>query len=210
MDLALKEEDNTYLHLITGQDCLCRPISEFNSFFCKNNEHNYMECTDESCYDFRRRVYYRNDWINFKSRSGRLLTEALYVLQRCVGIHRKCPNRFKPYKGLVYVSITRAFATWVMAFLPTVQGERFLKWTLWNFVPEEFFFQTLLMNSPFASTCVKSNYRYASWEEKYGSKPRILDEEDFEQVRMSHAFFARKISALYSRQFLSLVQERNV
>jgi hypothetical protein len=105
----------------------------------------------------------------------------------------------------VYGSLTRSFAEWVLTYLKTFDGKRFLKWTKWNFIPEEFFFQTLIMNSPFADTCVNCHYRYALWEEKHGSLPGVLDESDVENIRAANVFFARKISSANSMKLLHLL-----
>jgi hypothetical protein len=206
VELALRDGDCAYLHLITGQDCLCKSVHELNSFFGPDNHHNYMDCDDDTYYHFRCRTYYRNDLINYKSKLGNFVTKALYVIQRCMGVNRKCPNHFKVYKGLVYCSLTREFADYVMGYLGTQEGKKYFRWIKWCFVPEEFFFQTLLMNSAFKDTLVANNYRYALWAKKHGAQPGILDEEDFTQIREADAFFARKISYTYSRKLLKLLE----
>jgi hypothetical protein len=209
IDLALRNiKAPCYLHLITGQDCLCKSAEELRSFFCEGNKHNYMDCTDDPCFNFRCRTFYRNDLINYKSKIGNFVTKAMYVIQKGIGIHRKCPHNFKVYKGLVYVSITREFAEYVLSFLNTPNGEHYFKWIKWCFVPEEFFFQTLLMNSPFADTLINNNYKYAIWKEKHGARPGILDEMDIGQIKISDAFFARKISYPYSTRLLERLQIR--
>jgi hypothetical protein len=206
MELALEKiHENMYLHLITGQDCLCKSVDDLNVFFSEGNRHNYMDCTDDPHYRFRCRTFYRNDLINYKSKVGNFITKAMYVIQKAVGINRKCPNDFQVYKGLVYVSITRDFATYVLNYLRTHEGKAYFRWIKWCFVPEEFFFQTLLMNSPFANTLINNNYKYALWEEKHGARPGIIDEVDLEYIRESDAFFARKISYPHSNRLLELL-----
>ena len=49
-------------------------------------------------------------------------------------------------------------------------------------LPDEMFTQTLLMNSPFASTVVNKHLRYICWEHRNGNRPAVLDESDFARV----------------------------
>lgn len=58
-------------------------------------------------------------------------------------------------------------------------------------IPDEFFFQTVLMNSPFQSTLVRDHKRLIIWDG--GSPhPRTLTRADLPALLSSGAFFARK------------------
>lgn len=196
-------KEDFYLHVITGQDCLCKKKSELKKFFCKDNDKNYMSCSDKEDSHFRFKVFYRNDLLNYKSPIGKLLTKISYVVQRILFINRKPPFNYKIHKGMVYVSITKAFSNYIVSFLGSKEGSKFFSWLKWTFVPEEFFFQTILMNSPLCNTCVNNNFRFALWKEKHGCQPGILDENDFETIKISNYFFARKISSIYSDKLLN-------
>ncbi len=202
--LACKDhKEDFYLHVITGQDCLCKKKSELKNFFCEGNDKNYMSCSDKEDSHFRFKVFYRNDILNYKSPFGKLLTKVFYVIQRILFINRKPPFNYKIHKGMVYVSITKTFSNYIVSFLGSKEGSKFFSWLKWTFVPEEFFFQTILMNSTFSNTCVSNNFRFALWKEKHGSQPGILDENDYETIKLSNYFFARKISSIYSDKLLN-------
>jgi hypothetical protein len=72
-----------------------------------------------------------------------------------VGINRKPPFGYKVFKGMVYVSVTNEFVGYVLEYLKTPEGKKYFKWIKWCFVPEDFFFQTIAMNSKYASTVEK-------------------------------------------------------
>jgi hypothetical protein len=60
------------------------------------------------------------------------------------------------------------------------------------------FFQTLVMNSPFAGRVLGRNFRYVQWPAHGARNPKILDEGDFERIAASHAHFCRKIDSQVS------------
>lgn len=206
--LACKENpDFNYVHVITGQDCLCRNVDELFSFFNSENKNNFMSCSGDDTYHFRYQTFYRNDWFNYKTKIGNLATKLLYVLQKCIGVNRKQPNGYQVYKGMLYVSITKEFSDYVLNFLNTDEGDKYWNWIKWCFVPEEFFFQTILMNSPYADSLVAKNFRYALWEMKHGTQPGIIDEEDFSAIRSSGAFWARKVNMNDSSKLIKLLEK---
>lgn len=198
--MALNEYDDiSYLHVITGQDICTKRINEFDLFFNLSNKHNYMSCSVGKNNSFRYQTFYRNDILNYKSKIGNFITKALHVIQKVIGINRKEPFGWNIYKGMLYVSITADFAKYVTEFVSSSDGRIFMKWLRWCFIPEEFFFQTILMNSAFKDTLINNNYRFALWEYKNGSQPGVLDETDYQKIKQTDAFFARKMSEANSK-----------
>ena len=206
MHMALSEHsDIAYLHVVTGQDICTKRISEFNRFFIGSSKYNYMSCSDGNNNLFRYQTFYRNDILNYKSGIGNFFTKAFHVMQKAAGINRKTPFGWKIYKGMLYVSITADFAKYVLDFVASKDGKTFMNWLKWCFVPEEFFFQTILMNSTFNNTLVNNNYRFALWEYKNGSQPGVLDVTDYNEIKQADVFFARKISENCSNTLIDLI-----
>lgn len=73
-------------------------------------------------------------------------------------------------------------------------------------IPEEFFFQTIIMNSPYKENVVEKNLRYTDWSGKNGSRPSFLDETDYEKIIKSGDFFARKIDSNISDKLLKKIE----
>lgn len=72
-------------------------------------------------------------------------------------------------------------------------------------IAEEFFFQTILINSPFKENIVCDHLRYINWTFKNGSGPAILDEEDYEKIKNGNYLFMRKIGK-QSKGLLNLLE----
>jgi hypothetical protein len=65
---------------------------------------------------------------------------------------------------------------------------RFFRFT---WAPDEFLIPSLLMNSPFSSSVVNTNYRYIDWSEGKAS-PKVLRVDDWDKIIQSGMWFARK------------------
>lgn len=202
-----EQEDIAYLHIITGQDICTKSMVEFESFFHSANKNNYMSCSDGRHNKFRYQTYYRNDLLNYKSRIGNFFTKVCHVLQKSLNVNRKVPLDWDIYKGMLYVSITADFAGYVIEFVQSKDGKNFIKWLKWCFIPEEFFFQSILKNSLYRDTLQNCNCRYALWEYKNGSQPGVLDEEDYSKIKQADVFFARKISETISKKLVDRIVE---
>jgi hypothetical protein len=200
-----EHDDVHYIHVISGTDCLCKSVRDFRMFFHSENALNYMKCVRDVPCDLWTRTFYRNEWLNYKTKWGFHLTRLLASLQRLLGISRKCPNGFTVYHGLVWVSITREYLQYILSFMETKEGKKFMGWLKWCFIPEEFFFQTILMNSPFANT-LGQECKFALWEMKHGTCPGILDEADYGGLTEPGIFFARKIAPQYSGRLLQMLK----
>lgn len=72
--------------------------------------------------------------------------------------------------------------------------------------PDELFFQTLVMNSPFRARVLSDNFRHIQWISAGARNPKVLDEGDFEAIRESTAHFCRKLDPAASARLLPLLQ----
>ena len=77
----------------------------------------------------------------------------------------------------------------------------------YTFCSEEFYFQTILKNSDFASKIAFSNLRYIDWEFKHNSSPAILDLNDFENLKNTNAVFARKFDSNLSGELMQKIEK---
>ena len=72
--------------------------------------------------------------------------------------------------------------------------------------PDECFFQTLVMNSPFASS-VKPYLHYIKWG-KGKSSPRILTESDYQEIVDSSKLMARKFDIDVDKEIINKLKIR--
>lgn len=74
-------------------------------------------------------------------------------------------------------------------------------------IPEEFFFQTIILNSPYKLGVVTQNMQYFHENKRNGSAPAYLYETDYEKIIDSEKFFAREIDMNISKELLELIDE---
>lgn len=200
IELAVKDKSVTYMHLITAQDFPVISLDEIERRFDKCNQIylDYMG-PDHLPETVKVRYQYYNWFVN-KNVKNKWIWTIQYVtvlMQKLVGVKRKSIGAFTAiYKGLVYVSMPRDAAEYVLDYCQ--EEPDYLNALRTCQVPEEFFFQTLFMNSYFKDRVVKKELRYMNWERGDGSSPVFLDETDFESIRKGDYVFARKFDVKIS------------
>ncbi|MNN84813.1 hypothetical protein D3C81_2020190 [compost metagenome] len=78
----------------------------------------------------------------------------------------------------------------------------------YTFIPDEAFYQTLLLNSEFKDTHMNNNYRYFQMQrsEEVFLRPRIVNSSDWQALFKSEALFARKFDDSVDSQILSMIE----
>jgi hypothetical protein len=146
---------------------------------------------------------------------------------------RTFPDGMVPYGGPDWWSLSYGCAAYVLKFVDEhSQFKRFYKYT---HSPGEMFFQTIILNSPWASRVENYesyldwsgkraqqilrtdsemlpeesfNYRYIDWSGNatgLRETPAILDDRDWEVLKNSSSHFARKFDSVSSRSLLDRI-----
>ncbi len=141
-------------------------------------------------------IAYRYRAWHFETLNGTRLNKALQKIQRLsrkVGIERALPAPISQvYAGSQWWTLSHTACQTVLDFVAKQpQVVDFFRHTL---IPDEMFFQTILMNSPLAEQLSSDARRYLEWDEGAWS-PRLLKPENISQLRDSKALFARKFAA---------------
>lgn len=198
-----------YVHTISGQDALVRSKAQFDSFF-SNQEGAFMSLTplEDTEIGVQRRVEGYNLFPNADSRKPvhKILNRGMWLIRKALRMNKRQIGGFdRIYKGMIWVSLPYAQVKYVLQYIE--DNPSYMKRLKHTLLPEEFFFQTILMNSPYKDTIVPHNLRYTLWIEKHGSAPAILDEKDYAGIIDSNCYFARKIVMPYSKQLLNLIEK---
>ncbi len=207
---ALKSKEYEYFHMITGQDMPIKTNNYFIEHFSKLNGKSYLEyfTMPASCWNNggMDRIDYYNfyDLLNAKS-SMRWIQKALSI-QKKLGFKRAYSKNLPPlYGGSTYWSLHRAAVQEVVNFyINTPALFRRLKH---SFCSEEFYFQTILMNSTLAGSMIQDNKRFIVWQERHGSLPAFLDTTDFIAIKQSTALFARKMDYSISASLINACKQ---
>lgn len=210
---ALKDNSLNYFHLITAQDMPIKTADEFSAHFRQLGERSYLEhftmpaaCWNNGGWD---RILLYNFYDLLDAKRHMHWIQKLLSFQKRIGFKRSYSKDLPAlYGGSTYWSLHRSAVKEVIDY--THQRPALLKRMKHSFCSEEFYFQTILMNSDLKDSFETDNKRFILWEEKHGSKPGILDLEDLSELQNSHAFFARKLdvkkSAALIKELLSKFQ----
>lgn len=122
-------------------------------------------------------VYARGRHLRFPPRNFPLLARPL-------------PRRWNLFGGSSYWCLPRACVEHIWNYVR--DHPDFVRYFMYVDVPDELFFQTLVMNSPFRDTVVDDNLRYIDWKDQNAASPAVLTMADYPSLTTSAKFFARK------------------
>ena len=191
---ALLESGNDFDHLVllTGQDYPIKPPGEIERFFSEHRGTSFMAHSRMP-----------SEW--WSPRGG--LDRIEYRHWRWRGHHarlpwkRRFPAGLTPYGGGAYWNLARPCVEHVQRFVESrpdmVDFFRHVD------IPDEVFFQTVVMNSDMAGSVVDDNLRYIDWTR--GPRPALLEARDLPVLEASPKLFARKFDVFHDAEILDLV-----
>lgn len=211
---ALEDHENYYFHLISGHDFPIKKRISFFEYFEKNKhvEHlNYFDVPKPSWGDnggMDRLDYYNLcDLLNLKNYRHKKVIERFITLQKKVKFKRTMPSKMpKLFGGSTWWSLSRDCVQYVMNY--TKENKFYLKRYKYTLCSEEFYFQSIIMNSSFALNVKNTNLRYIDWGARNGNNPAILDHTDLEKLYETQAFFARKFEYPESIEIINLIESK--
>ena len=189
-----------YYWLISGQDWPLRSTDEIINFFKKHNGENFVRYWNSKNYgkhqqnnlDKRHQIYFPLDIIGRKS--WQKIVKRVYV--ELTGGYNKTWKIFMRkqletdfYFGSSWWALTGETVEWIINYLG--QHEDYYIFYKNTVCPDESFFQTLVMMSPYADN--KTDYlTYLHFSEGANS-PDILRASDFPQAKESGCLVMRKV-----------------
>lgn len=200
-----------YVHLISGQDypvCTQGSIQlflkanfgkEFMSYYAfPNKQLSYEGGTGRVCYRWL-------DWLTEKRSLSFRILRNIYLHTFGRMFRRSMADLPPLYGGSNWFTITGEFARYIPVYLE--KNPSYLKRFNHTGCADEIFFQTLMMDSPFAKNLVNDNLRYLKWGG--GSSPETLTVLDYDNAVASGAFFARKVDQTLSADLLDKLDLRH-
>ena len=192
MDTALKERENTNLHLISAQDF---PTVNHSSFFkCfENDDRLHMQLlhtTDYPELSHRFRHYHFMHLVNYRNMSERTqnLVGRIDRFQDAVHVNRRLSL---PNKGLVWCSLPRGAAEHAL-FAP--QNRKLLRRLRYTYIPEEFYFQNAFFGTEWEKKITGNALRFSVWDQPERGVPALLNMSDFPEIDASGCVFCRKVN----------------
>lgn len=215
-ETALNTGEYDYIHLISGADLPLKSQKVIHDFFNSQPKgSNFVAFSSGDAIEknvaFKTQYYhpfveyqrFRNDG-NLLHRiedfSAKVVRNLTVKTQKLISAKRNW-NDLEIKKGSQWVSISSDFARYLVD-----RKNYILRRFRGVICPDEIFLQTMLYNSPFASTVVKDNLRKIDWER---GTPYTWRQEDFPEIINSDALFARKFSSVTDSKIISLIKEAN-
>jgi hypothetical protein len=117
------------------------------------------------------------------------LNAAWSLPARVFRLRRSFPGGLRPYGGSSYWMMPADCARYVHDY--ATANPEFVTFFKHVHVPDEIFFHTIVMNSPFRGRVATDYLRYVDWEAG-GDHPKVLTTADFDRLMESRKLFARK------------------
>jgi hypothetical protein len=215
-NLLVLDKQFDYVMLLSGQDYPIKSNSQIDQVLKESDGQSYMEffsLPSEKWEDedgglnriryWHFRLFGREVAFLRKGRYFKFIPDSVWsALVKIFPIQRSLPGDFKPYGGSAWWCLTRDCIDYVGEFVE--KNPEFVKFFKHVKIPDEIFFQTILMNSPFKDQITYDNLRYITWPP--GSRhPTTLDKRDFKNFMSSNKLFARKFDTTIDADVLDMI-----
>jgi hypothetical protein len=191
-----------YVILLTGQDYPIKTNDHIQDFLRQQNGKSFMDYFPLPSSHWEGGGLQRVElWhVRFLNR------HFLFPRDRDSFFKRKFPKMFRPFGGCSYWCLSKEVILYIHQF--TRQHPKFTNFFKYVDVPDEIFFQTIVMNSSYASSIVNDDLRYILWKDWNAGSPSILLKEDLEGLASSPKFFARKFDENVDAEVLNLIDQK--
>jgi len=207
LDEILKKGKNyDFISIVSGQDYLIKPIETFYSYLENNLGKNFIFFEDPGDEWWSHAITRINQYhmTNYGFR-GRYRLQ--FFINRILP-KRKFPLPYKMYGGpcATFMTITSSCARYVIDFITAHKKVKRFSEFAWG--TDEFLIPTIIMNSNFKNTVVNDNLYYIDWS-KGGSSPKIFTADDFDALKETDKFLARKFDIKVDTHILDLLDTVN-
>jgi hypothetical protein len=118
-------------------------------------------------------------------------------------LRRSLPGGLRPWGGSAYWIVSRAALRTIAEFVEA--NPSYVRFFRHVDIPDELFFQTILLNSPEAERCVDFRLHHTVWSRL--PAPAILTKDDYPQLVESSCLFARKFDPAVDAAVLDLIDD---
>jgi hypothetical protein len=183
-----------YLVNLSGQDFPLMTQEEHSHLLSQHNGKNFVVASP------------LQEWGPIKERRVRYWYAQINHRTQRLPIPRSLPADLSLHTGHQWVTITRSFAEFCVNGAMAKRLARYFRWTL---VPDEMYFSTALMNSPFRDTCAQESLRKVSWHSAGNTpSPGTITMADIDWLFDSPACFARKFDPAVDAQVIEEIHSR--
>ena len=138
---------------------------------------------------------------------GKLFSLGNSLLSPFITQKRDFPSEYVPYGGSFWCCLSKNALEYILAFIKSAEGKRLLNFFRFTHIPDEMFFQTVLLNSNLKNSVINDNLRFIDFKDD-SSNPNILLADDFSRLANSNKLFARKFDSDIDAEILDMVDEK--
>jgi hypothetical protein len=239
LELLQKAQDSKvnfkYFVLLSGQDYPIKSNSYINNFFTSHSEdfisYNKMADMEQKIRNkFQFFHYLDAPWWNPRhNKRIAMLIKIYYGFHKYISKRlplRSFYNNMEPYFGSQWFALTHETVSYILEFV--AKESEYLKFSKYTEGADEFFFQTIILNSQrkynlydydsyekwlvhkkenelyFAKY---TSLRYMDWSEAAKTKPAVLNMNYYDVLKSSDELFARKFDLHDSSKLLDRIDE---
>jgi len=167
------------------------------------NENGGLDRLEYWHFNFRGRRLALRKRTQFKSHALEVMWSRLAEI---FPIRRPLPEGIAMFGGSAYWCLTRECIGYVNEFVQ--RNRAFVNFFEHVLVPDEIFFQTVILNSPYGNRTTNDNLRYIVWSNS--PHPGILRKQDFHRLMNSDKLFARKFDVTFDADVLDMIDRATV
>ncbi|MDB5157364.1 MAG: hypothetical protein JWR50_2071 [Mucilaginibacter sp.] len=208
--VSFSKKEFDYLALVSGADLPLKSNEFINDFLSQNSGNEYLQHFEVTPYSHwsgnggldRTNFYWFMDDIGF------LESQKLYYAQKTTGnLYRPLPQPLeKLYGGSQWWTLTRACAAYILQFI--TQNPAVKDYFRFSFIPDESFFQTIVLNSVFQKKVVNNNFRLIDWNTG-PQYPKVFTVADEQLLMESEALIARKFDIEIDKEIIEIILKKH-
>lgn len=194
-----------YINFISGQDL---PLISGRQFLAFLSSKKGTEFISAMPYNARDIWWKKNEprFFEYNLQNWKILGK--YTIQNLINAilpKRTIPDGYTLAGNSQWFCITNACAEYILKCIdnnPSIVN--YFKY-VWG--ADEFFFSTIVYNSPFRKN-ISDNLHFVKWHNEIDGHPEILGVEDFSEILDSGKIFARKFDRTHDEKIIHLIEQR--
>ncbi len=184
-------EEYDYLLYMSGQDYPVWSVARIAAYLESSGGRELIHVVDRGPHG-REWTSARFDYWHYAGPSRALAAgyRVLRAAMRALGLKRRLPGGLTPYGGSGWFTISRRCVRLVLDY--AAAHPDFVDFMRATEIPDESFFQTVVLNSALKDAVAGDNGRYVDWSEGLPN-PKVLTEGDYAAVAASGKMICRKV-----------------
>lgn len=198
IESAINNKQYDYYILLSGDDYPIKPLEEFKKFLMNNRTYSFLEY--ESFDEHWPKAKFRYNRYKI-SESNKIYIKFIQKILNLIVNKRNMYKNMIAFKGSQWWCLNLESIEYIIDYIKNNNGV--LKYFMHTHIPDEMFFQTILLNSSLKDKIINDNLRYIILEE---SHPETLTIEHYSVIRnLKNKFFARKFDINIDSNILDIL-----